>query len=244
MEGKRNGERGMSLVEVTIILMVLAFLTAVIAPAVGDYVNDSKQVKAKEDVEAIGTGLVRMLRDAGAPFPLRDPSAVLADRYKIANRVDLLVGPGVIPSIDTTAHPNFAPGSTEVTSSGSLNWNTATSVGGVELLAEHLVSNLAAYGHPAQTAAALAGSGGPQFGFGWRGAYLSGLSADPWGNRYAVNSVFFQVGSDSTVNDKVWTNDVAVLSAGANLTVDSTLGQSAFTAGLDDIVFVIQGSSR
>src|SRR5687767_7383196 len=48
---KWNAEKGMSLVEATIILMVLAILTAVIAPSAGDYVNDARQTKAKEDVE-------------------------------------------------------------------------------------------------------------------------------------------------------------------------------------------------
>src|SRR4051812_3418876 len=61
---KWNSERGMSLVEATIILMILAILTAVVAPSMSDSINDARDVKAKEDVEAIGTGIMRMLRDA------------------------------------------------------------------------------------------------------------------------------------------------------------------------------------
>src|SRR5215467_8378394 len=62
-----NAETGMSLVEATIILMVLALLTAVIAPSAGDYIEEARNTKAKHDVEAIGTGLVRLLRDTGLP---------------------------------------------------------------------------------------------------------------------------------------------------------------------------------
>ena len=41
---KWSSERGMSLVEATIILMVLATLTAVISPSIADYNNDARQV--------------------------------------------------------------------------------------------------------------------------------------------------------------------------------------------------------
>src|SRR5689334_9700995 len=64
---KWNTERGMSLVEATIILMVLSILTAVIAPSVGDYIEDARHTKAKEDVEAIGGGILRTVRDSGLP---------------------------------------------------------------------------------------------------------------------------------------------------------------------------------
>ena len=66
-----NSERGMSLVEATIILMVLAILTSVLAPSIGDYVNDARQTKAKEDLEALGTSVARLVRDTGLPFPVR-----------------------------------------------------------------------------------------------------------------------------------------------------------------------------
>ena len=51
-----TSERGMSLIEATIILMVLAILTSVLAPSVGDYVNDARQTKVKEDIEALEIG--------------------------------------------------------------------------------------------------------------------------------------------------------------------------------------------
>ncbi|MEX2270380.1 MAG: type II secretion system protein [Vicinamibacterales bacterium] len=240
MNRKMNGERGMSLVEVTIILMVLALLTAVIAPSIDDYIKDARQVKAKEDVEAIGVSLVRMLKDTGAPFPLRSGSVDIADRYKINNRVDLLFGPGNAASIVVADNPVFAPGAASATTS-PINWGRAAGAG-IESLEAHLVLNTPAYAPPLLTEAALAGSGGPRFGIGWRGAYLSALSADPWGNRYEVNSVMIGVGSDSV--DLGWNTDTVVISAGSNSVMNSTFAQAGFAAGVDDIVFVIQGSTR
>ena len=90
---KRDSERGMSLVEATIILMVLATLTAVISPSIADYNNDARQVKAKEDVEAIGTGVLRLLRDTGSRCIRKTGTT---DCTK-ANRVDLLVSAGTTP---------------------------------------------------------------------------------------------------------------------------------------------------
>ena len=46
MKSRLKSNAGMSLVEATIILMVLAILTAVIAPSAADYVNDARHTKA------------------------------------------------------------------------------------------------------------------------------------------------------------------------------------------------------
>ena len=76
-----NSERGMSLVEATIILMVLAILTSVLAPSIGDYVNDARQTKVREDLEALGTSVARLVRDTGLPFPVRTAGAAPSKAY-------------------------------------------------------------------------------------------------------------------------------------------------------------------
>jgi type II secretory pathway pseudopilin PulG len=84
-----KSERGMSLVEATIILMVLAILTSVLAPSIGDYVNDARQVKAKEDLEVLGLSVARLVRDMGMPFPVRTAGvAASAAGYLIQNAVE------------------------------------------------------------------------------------------------------------------------------------------------------------
>src|SRR5437870_1377136 len=62
----RSGQAGMSLIEATIILMVLFLLTAVMSPAVSDYIEDARHSKAKQDVETIGTTIQRLQRDVGS----------------------------------------------------------------------------------------------------------------------------------------------------------------------------------
>src|SRR5688572_6666038 len=62
---KWNSERGMSLVEATIILMVLAILTSVIAPTAGDFVSEARNIKGKEDVESLAMSIMRLHRDYG-----------------------------------------------------------------------------------------------------------------------------------------------------------------------------------
>jgi hypothetical protein len=59
------GQRGMSLVEATIILLVLMVVTSVLAPSIYDFVVDARMVKVKEDCEAIGVSVVRLVHDVG-----------------------------------------------------------------------------------------------------------------------------------------------------------------------------------
>ena len=113
-----RGQRGMSLVEATIILMTLAILTAVIAPAMTDYVEDAKTVKAKEDVEALGISIQRLLQDTGfTGLKFTDGTAALT----LANRVDVLQSQaGTAP---TFSGATFSSAGNMTTS--PLQWNSA-----------------------------------------------------------------------------------------------------------------------
>src|SRR5687767_7967328 len=86
MRTNMKNQAGMSLVEATIILLVLATLTAVIAPSMGDYLEDARQHKVKEDIEALGIGIVRLVRDTG----LRGLKMNAAVGFTEANRADTL----------------------------------------------------------------------------------------------------------------------------------------------------------
>ncbi len=84
-----RAERGLSLVEVTMIVLVLTVLSGVMAPAVMESVYDARFVRVKEDCEAIGVSLARMVVDTG--------SCVLLDGRlpcTTANRVNLLFSEG------------------------------------------------------------------------------------------------------------------------------------------------------
>lgn len=235
----------MSLVEVTIILAVLAVLTAVAAPSLGSYMNDAAAAKAKTDVETIGSALSRMLTDTGEPWVLQDgngATAADAPTRDAANRVDLLVSAGNVPALGVSR------------SSGTPDWNAAVvDASGVQRLEYFLVQNtpggLAANGYRTAVNMTTSANFDPDSGgtfnseFGWRGAYLPGpLGPDPWGNRYAVNVEFLAKALGAGPSGNV--NDVFVVSAGLNGSVETRFDTDGITAGGDDIIFVVSGGTR
>ena len=88
MRGLRHAA-GMSLVEATIILLVLMLLTAVLAPSIFDYVHDAQTVKVKEDCEAIGVSVARMVRDVGPCIRFFGPGPCT-----VQNRIEVLFSEG------------------------------------------------------------------------------------------------------------------------------------------------------
>lgn len=227
----------MSLVEVTIVLAVLALLTAVAAPSIGDYMRDAASSKAKKDVETIGSALSRMLVDTGEPWVLQNGngggSPLAPPTRDAANRVDLLVSAGAIPAVSVSR------------SSGTPDWNAAVvNASGVQRLEFFLVENTPSglAGNHYRTASEVPG-GLQNMDFGWRGAYLPGpIGPDPWGNRYAVNVEFLAKALGAGPSGNV--NDVFVVSAGVNLSVDTRFDLDGVTAGGDDIIFVLSGGTR
>lgn len=235
---KLNSERGMSLIEATIILMTLAILTSVLAPSMGDYVNEARQTKGKEDVEALGTSIYRMLRDTGKPFLQRTVNTT----YTSANRVDLLVSEGTIPSqTGTVGTPIVAAGPGVYALAVALEWTDAVGVG-VELATDHLVTNANGY-----VGVVFPAAGGPRAGLGWRGGYLSTATGpDPWGVRYGCTTVWLNTGSENTAAGKGTNKDTFCLSAGADGNVDTDMdgNDTGVVVGGDDLIYVLQGNTR
>jgi type II secretory pathway pseudopilin PulG len=257
---KWSGERGMSLIEATIILMVLATLTAAISPSIADYSNEARQVKAKEDVEAIGTGLLRMLRDTGSRCVRKTGTT---DCTK-ANRVDLLVSAGNNPvAVSNGADAVLTDAESWQDATTAVNWlpdTQAPSAGQRDTIDEQLILNSTT----PYTSAGFTGGGGPKMKLGWRGAYLNGpISGDPWNHIYQADTIFLTVATDATdtagapdqtvegMKQAGWKRNVLVVSAGGNGTVDTEFGGTAagaggagVVAGGDDIIYVLRGSSR
>ena len=245
---KLISERGMSLVEATIILMTLSLLTAVIAPTIGDYVSSARNVKAKEDVEAIGTAIDRVLRDTGLPCLSKDAS-VTTDACKVAKRADLLYSNGNNPRVTTAAY-TVADGAAAAQTS-PVNWlgEAEEAANKVTMDDQFITDSTVAY-----TAALVASAGGPRPGTGWRGAYLSGpIGPDPWGNAYESNTMFLTVASNANQDTTkegdlgtVWQTDTFVISAGSNGNIETKFGGTAkgTTPGGDDVIYVVRGSSN
>ena len=121
---------------------------------------------------------------------------------------DLLVGPGDTPMAGD---------------GGDDAWTKAVDAPGVSRLEDHLMVNTP--GYPGRVS-------GPRYvAAGWRGAYLSGLTPDPWGHRYAIN-VKTMGGSQA---------DTLVLSPGPNGLVETDFDADGLRPGGDDIIAVISG---
>lgn len=231
----------MSLVETTIILLVLSTLTAVIAPSIGDYANDAKAAKAKEDVEAIGGAIVRAVRDTGYPCLQK----VGTTGCTLTNRVDVLISGGNTPTVTAA---DYVGTPTTITGGATVNWRGAANQSTqFDTMDSQFVTNAAGYNVPDFTA-----GGGPRVGLGWRGAYLSGpLTGDPWGYMYQASTAFLAVANDGGTAGTGegaagggWNADVIVLSGGQNGLVQTPLGSSGGSASSDDVVFVVKGASR
>jgi type II secretory pathway pseudopilin PulG len=250
-----SSQRGMSLIEATIILMVLAALTAVAAPSIGGYREDARQVVAKKEAETIASAILQMLRDTGS----RCLRLVGTTDCTVTNRVDLLVTSGVSPrGIDTALAPDVVLPDSEAATASTVNWLPSGNAPiQQDLLEDQLIENDNATPYPTVS---FPSGGGPRMKLGWRGAYLNGpITADPWHARYQVNTMFLTVatnafdtaGSPNQLQEGLretgWNRDVLVLSAGNNGIVETSFGGTAtggVSAGGDDVIYVMRGGSR
>jgi type II secretory pathway pseudopilin PulG len=250
-DDRRRSERGMSLVEATIILMFLFLLTAVLSPTISDYVSDARQTKAKEDVEAIGGAIIRLLRDTGLPFPVLDPQETSANLRLAANRIDLLVSDGNAPTSTNLGVAGSNVGGTFFIAT-AVDWDdTDGPTDQIANMNPHLAYNQAdANGltNP-YTQVVFPAAGGPRVGLGWRGAYITGpIGPDPWGNRYSANTVFLNAASNAT--GATGTNfDSFVISAGSDGVMATDMEGNGTTsggtrAGGDDVMFIMSGNTR
>ena len=226
---RARGRAGFTLVEVTIILMVLAILAATLAPAIGRYLRQARIVRAREDVQALGCAIWMYIADTANSYFMLDGAfgsppddgasrgnevgSGAAPNQASANRVDMLVSDGDIPQVNAT--------------DGDVFWRTRLDYGKIDLLAYHLATNTPgnnasnAYRTPqdytyAPTGPTGSGNTHPDPGFArnesaglnsefaWRGPYMTApIDPDPWGNRYAANVQFLDPIADSA-NDDSW----------------------------------------
>lgn len=243
-----RAQHGMSLVEATIVLMVLFMLSAMLAPNVGDYIEDARHVKGKEDAEAIGVTIIRVQRDVGQCLKF-----VATTGCTMENRVDILrsSGPDVgfsdlgssaadFPNADILPNP--------------INWDDDQLAEVGDTMENQFILNTPDYLTPAETSPTGYTLSGPTAGLGWRGAYISTpAGTDPWGRVYLSNTVFLVVASNATDGNAEgdrrggWSRDTIVISAGPNGLFDTPFGGSTnfgTARNSDDIVYIVRGDSR
>lgn len=247
MRTKFTNARGLSLIEVTIMLLVLMLLTGVLAPSMFDFIKKAQWVKVKEDCEAIAISVVRLTIDVGACLKF-DAN----ERCTMENRVDILYSDG--PDVkgwmlgpDAVGYANAG------LDSGVLNWNDDDWRG--DSMEDQFVYNPAS-GPRYPTPSELGSSSGMNlpWGRGWRGAYLSPpIGPDPWGSRYLVNTVFLSVAVDAPSGtgegerNGGWSHDVFCISPGPNRLYETPFGGSSHHGVHrlgDDFITVISGDTR
>jgi type II secretory pathway pseudopilin PulG len=250
---KLRKQAGLSLVEVTIMLLVLMLLTSVLAPSIFDFVYDAERVKVKEDCEAIGVSIARLVRDVGPCLMVNAGVGCVLN-----NRADVLVSDGNFPGLrGDGAIPN--PWARAMNTQLWLKSGDTLPAMNADTLENQLATNTPGYPAPAT----WVGGGWypiPVFGLGYRGAYIAPpIGPDPWGDGYQVNTGFLAVANDATTGgapftgtgqrNGFWDVDVFCISAGPNKLIDTAFG--GFDAAhpdvhrrVDDFVFVISGSTR
>ena len=158
-----RSQRGFTLLEITLILAVIAILGLVLAPSILNFLNQSRQARATNDVEVLAEAVHEFFIDNGF-FPQ------FADAAR-SRRIRLLVSPGTVG--------DAAPGAED--------W-TLTDPTALDLISNQLINNRPSYGgvgYPLRGTPSGSGWNGPYLG--------DALESDPWGNRYVINVEFLSV---------------------------------------------------
>lgn len=257
---RTTSARGVSLVEASILLSVVSILAAIMAPAVGSYLDTSRQVRAREDVQVIGTAIQTFVSDNGESQFLQDAmngaGVTVPPTRPDTNRVNLLVGDGDVPALAAAiAAETF--------------WTQAVNGTSVDTFSNHLIENLPGeatgnrYRNPSDIFIAAPGGNNIDFSrssssgfnapYAWRGAYLRGpVDADPWGNRYAANVAFLDPSSTAVVAGITAgfafadypRIDVFVMSAGPDEEIDTRSAQDGAVPGDDDFIYVVSAHAK
>jgi type II secretory pathway pseudopilin PulG len=236
-------QEGLSLVEVTIMLLVLMLLTSVLAPSIFDFINDAQWVKVKEDCEALAISVTRLHKDVGSKLYTINGGAATYP----ANKLDIILSDYInVPIVTASDVAGFGAGANNWfgTGTGMFPFNPTF----MDTCSNQLITNLEGgvgplgiYPEPSMT---VAPAFGPYFGQGWRGAYLSPpCASDPWGYAYQINTKWATwTFSNGT---RYHCNDVFCLSPGKDGIIDTSFGidYQVFPQGLnrkgDDWVTII-----
>jgi hypothetical protein len=182
-----TSERGLSLVEVTIMLVILLILAGTLVPVMSDSVNSARFVRARNDLSQLAVALVNFQRDVGPIVfegshmrqVLYAPSAVSA-----LSPVDLLTSGGERPMqadrvpVESVAHLLVNP-ALSLGAASLMPWAASPAT---DVMDYHLRVNGRGYAE-----------GDGSAGTGWNGPYLTNdVTGDPWGRAYLINTAFLR----------------------------------------------------
>jgi len=244
-----TNERGITIIETTVILSVLSILAGVMSPIVSESVTTARAVKAKNDASMIAMGLINLQKDVGGDAlgyggVVRGASALSMAVNMAANVVnapamaDVLASAGDQP--ETEDPSENAPSSSSRMLLARPSGGRADSgeaprrqwLERVDSLDAHLRSNERGYRFRKPG----------EYG-GWNGPYVSAeIKGDPWGNQYMINTRWLDGGSTAADSQGRPRRAVFVVSAGNNGVIETPFEQSIVDAQAhgDDIVIRIQ----
>jgi prepilin-type N-terminal cleavage/methylation domain-containing protein len=150
-------QRGFTLIELTVVLAVIVTLALVLTPSITNFINDSRVARARSDTQTIAAAVIQFYRDTGF-FP-QWHTANAGGPGLAANKVDLLISAGNVPSV---ASANL--------------WTTGTT----DDLNDQLLTN--APGYAVRTATAAFGWNGPYLSSGisadaWNNRHMVNIGA-------------------------------------------------------------------
>jgi type II secretory pathway pseudopilin PulG len=241
MQGQLRSERGITILETTVILSVLFILAGAMSPIVSESVNTARAVKARNDASMIAMGLINFQKDLGADAVNFGGAGVAAQAPRLPA---LLASQGTTPDTDEqsagsgeAAATLLAANPAQAAQAGPLRaamraqrrrWREVAA----GALDDVLTTNRRGYRYRRPG----------EYG-GWNGPYVSGeVKGDPWGNQYLINSQWLDGGSSTADAAGRPRRAVFVVSAGADGVIDTPFEQSIVDARAhgDDIVVRIQ----
>ena len=218
---KRAGHQaGFTIVEATIVVSALAILASSATPVISGFVEAARTTRAKSDLIVLGTA-IQMYRFDTAESLFYQKGKVNWGMRDASVSVKMLVGNGDMPQVGPDGDPDWA-----MPYDGRL----------VDTFQDHLITNTPGYLTSGERAAgsALPSQGGFNAPFAWRGPYVNApVNSDPWGNRYACNAIYLVPSTGG--------NDVVLLSAGPDGSVNSGFTKDALVAGGDDMILTVSG---
>jgi type II secretory pathway pseudopilin PulG len=223
--------RGLSLVEVTIMLAILLVLAGALVPVVSDSVNSARLVRARNDLSQLAAAVTAFQRDVG-PFVFDGSQIRRVQTLSSLRVVDVLRSGGDMPAPADAVPPDEtgtivpAP-SVDMSGAALTSWIGPPTLDGMD---NHLRVNGRNY------PVSPLGSGN-----GWNGPYVSRLIAgDPWGHSYLANIGFLK-GTPPTPG-RCRDCAVFILSAGPNGLLETPFQQPITNANVfgDDLAVRIQ----
>jgi len=230
--GRLRSARGLSLIEVTVMLVVLMALAGALVPVVGDSIGSARVVRARNDLSQLAVALANFQRDVG-PLVFDGSRLRQPQTLNSLQSVDVLVSDGALPGIAemvpvATLGPGLFLDPSIATGSGALSgWVTDPATDRCDL---HLRINGRNY---------VESQTGPSNG--WNGPYIGKpLGADPWGHAYLINTGFLR--GLPPRGGRCTNCAVYAISAGPNGVVDTPFRQPLANANLlgDDLAVRIQ----